>query len=136
MSPLIIITCTSSSLHSLIIISPTSLSLSWSVCVCLSLCLFTEYYICIGEKRTTMNVHLLSHLADCVRRWGPVWAYSCFVYETMNGHLKKLFHGTKNMSKQVCYHNNTYTVLWKFNFCWCKIGIKIPWLYNFHAFSM
>ena len=66
----------------------------------MSLCLFTEivsvlYYIYIGEKRTTMNVHLLSHLVDCVKRWGPLWAYSCFVYETMNGHLKKLFHGTK-----------------------------------------
>ena len=52
-----------------------------------------------------MNIHLLSHLVDCVKCWGALWTYSCFVYETMNGHLKKLFHGTKNMSKQVYYHN-------------------------------
>ena len=50
-----------------------------------------------------MNVHLLSHIADTVRNWGPLWAYSCFIYETMNGHLKKMFHGTKDMTKQV-YH--------------------------------
>ena len=55
----------------------------------------------IGEKRTTHNVHLISHLVDCVRSWGPLWAYTCFVFETMNGQLKKLFHGTRDMSKQV-----------------------------------
>ena len=48
-----------------------------------------------------MNIHLISHLADCVSNWGPLWAYSCFAYESMNGTLKKLFHGTCNMSKQV-----------------------------------
>ena len=58
-----------------------------------------------------MNIHLLSHLVDCVKCWGPLWAYSCFVYETMNGHLKKLFHGTKNMSKQVYYHNDSTWII-------------------------
>ena len=51
-----------------------------------------------------MNVHLLSHIADTVRNWGPLWAYSCFIYETMNGHLKKMFHGTKDMTKQVHHY--------------------------------
>ena len=50
-----------------------------------------------------MNVHLLSHLTDCVRDWGPLWSYSCFTFESANNSLKKLFHGTKNMSKQVSY---------------------------------
>ena len=52
-----------------------------------------------------MNIHLLSHLPECVKKWGPLWAYiafySCFAYESMNGHLKKMFHGTRNTSKQV-----------------------------------
>ncbi len=61
-------------------------------------CYFTFF---LGEKAVTMNVHLLSHLADCVLNWGPLWAYSCFAFEGKNHTLNKLFHGTKNMSKQV-----------------------------------
>ena len=66
-------------------------------------------HIVIGEKRTTHNVHLISHLVDCVQSWGPLWAYTCFVFETMNGQLKKLFHGTRDMSKQV---NLPCTIVW------------------------
>ena len=55
-----------------------------------------------------MNVHLLNHLTKCVRNWGPLWAYSCFQFESANNHLKKLFHGSKDMSKQVnrCSYNH------------------------------
>ena len=56
-----------------------------------------------GVKSCAMNIHLLSHLPDYVRNWGPLWSYSCFSFETMNYHLKKHFHGTKDMSKQVKY---------------------------------
>lgn len=62
------------------------------------------YYIFIkfkGEKNCTMNIHLITHVTDCVRDWGPLWAYTCFPFESANNNLKKLFHGTKNMSKQV-----------------------------------
>lgn len=55
-----------------------------------------------GAKNCTMNLHLLGHLAECVRDWGPLWAYSCFSFESSNNHLRKLFHGSKDMSKQVC----------------------------------
>ena len=55
----------------------------------------------VGPKHTTMNVHLLAHLSRCVKFWGPLWVYSCFSFEGLNQHLKKLFHGTKNMSEQV-----------------------------------
>ena len=48
-----------------------------------------------------MNVHLLSHLAETVRHWGPMWVYSCFHFETMNAVLKSVFHGTRDMSEQV-----------------------------------
>ena len=48
-----------------------------------------------------MNVHLLSHLSQCVRNWGPLWAYSGFFFEGMNGYIKGFFHGTREMSKQV-----------------------------------
>lgn len=55
----------------------------------------------IGDNSCTMNVHLLRHLVTCVRNWGPLWVYSCFSFESMNGHLKALFHGSRDMSKQV-----------------------------------
>ena len=53
-----------------------------------------------GEKLTTMNIPLLSHLSECVRQLGSLWAYTCFQYENMNGHLRKMFHAARNMSKQ------------------------------------
>ena len=63
-----------------------------------------------GEKSTTMNIHL-SHLVDCVRNWGPLWSYSRFVYETMNGQLKKLFHGSRDMTKQAFQLMHSYPVI-------------------------
>ena len=55
----------------------------------------------IGDNIATMNIHMLSHLAECVRNWGPLWAYSGFCFEGMNGYIKGFFHGTKEMNKQV-----------------------------------
>ena len=37
----------------------------------------------------------------CVRNWGPLWAYSCFSFEGHNHLLKILFHGTRQMNKEV-----------------------------------
>ena len=48
-----------------------------------------------------MNVHMLRHVAQTVRNWGPLWCYSCFPYESLNGHLKSMVHGTRDMTKQV-----------------------------------
>lgn len=58
-------------------------------------------FLYTGENFLTMNVHLLSHLHECVLDWGPLWAYSCFYFEGMNGQLKRFFHGTREMNKQV-----------------------------------
>ena len=53
-------------------------------------------YMCYaGDKQVTMNVHLLSHVTNCVRNWGPLWCYSCFQFESMNKEVKKLFRGTQ-----------------------------------------
>lgn len=62
---------------------------------------------CTGDDGCTMNVHLLKHIPDCVRNWGPLWGYSCFAFESMNGYLRMQFHGTRNMNAQVlCMCNN------------------------------
>ena len=53
------------------------------------------------ENSATINLHLLRHVVSCVHNWGPLWAYSCFSFEGMNGQLKSFFHGSRNMNKQV-----------------------------------
>lgn len=54
-----------------------------------------------GEKKMTYNVHQLLHLAECTRRWGPLWANSAFVYENMNGSITRLVHGTKFLGVEI-----------------------------------
>ena len=55
---------------------------------------------CYGKENVGMNVHNLGHLVDGVRQWGPLWAYSCFGFESFNGEILKSVHGTGN----VCNH--------------------------------
>lgn len=53
------------------------------------------------EESLTCNVHSLIHLAECVRQYGPLWTFSCFGFENMNGYLKKHCHGTRNVLPQL-----------------------------------
>ena len=48
-----------------------------------------------------MNIHSLIHIVEVVRNYGPLWSYSCFGFESMNGHLKKHCHGTRNVLPQL-----------------------------------
>ena len=54
-----------------------------------------------SEGKETINVHSLLHLADDVRNLGPLWIHSCFPFESYNGNLLKLFHGTQNVELQI-----------------------------------
>ena len=63
-----------------------------------------------GITSTTMNVHLLTHLPFYVRAWGPLWTTSYYCFESANGTLRKFFHGTRNMSKQVTVETNIISV--------------------------
>lgn len=47
---------------------------------------FQNYF---GEEHLTMNVHALTHMVECVRQLGPLWAQSMFCYEAFNGYLRK-----------------------------------------------
>ena len=38
-------------------------------------------------------MHNLTHTVDCVRKCGPLWAWSCFAYESFNGEIKQGVHG-------------------------------------------
>lgn len=48
-----------------------------------------EYQDLYGKSQMTMNVHGLKHLVDTVEDMGPLWAYSMFAFESLNGRLKK-----------------------------------------------
>jgi len=55
----------------------------------------------------TINIHNLLHLPTVVRNLGPLWAHSCFPFESANEELFKLFHGSQAVEKQVSYSNYT-----------------------------
>ncbi|XP_053391217.1 uncharacterized protein LOC128554033 [Mercenaria mercenaria] len=54
-----------------------------------------------GERYLTLNMHSLLHLPGCVKDLGPLWVYSCFPFEDVNGDLLNLFHGTQNIELQI-----------------------------------
>lgn len=60
---------------------------------------FAQMY---GKRFLGYNVHQLLHLPDCVADLGPAWVYSCFFWESLNGILGKLFHGTRHVATQIC----------------------------------
>lgn len=61
--------------------------------------LFSDSY---GEENMTANLHRLSHLAEIVRKFGPLFVTSCLPFENANGILKKLVKGTKFSQLQIC----------------------------------
>jgi len=52
----------------------------------------------------TMNLHMVIHYSKVVRSWGPLWCYSCFGFESMNGHLRKNCHGTRLVLTQLIHN--------------------------------
>ncbi|XP_042150447.1 uncharacterized protein LOC121838324 [Ixodes scapularis] len=59
---------------------------------------FEELY---GQVNMTYNTHLLLHLIDSVRLWGPLWGYSAYPFESMNGKLVRLVNGTRYVQCQI-----------------------------------
>lgn len=54
-----------------------------------------------GKENMTYNVHLVSHIAQCVKDCGPLWVYSNFNFESNNGSLVKNVMGTSDVAKQI-----------------------------------
>ena len=54
-----------------------------------------------GIHNCIMNVHLTRHLVHYVKLYGPLWTHSCFWFESLNGQLLRLRHGTHHASLQV-----------------------------------
>ncbi|XP_064461014.1 uncharacterized protein LOC135370983 [Ornithodoros turicata] len=62
----------------------------------------TEYQTLYGKEKMTFNAHILLHMTDSVKNWGPLWNYSAFSFENMNGKLLKSFQGTRFVGQQIC----------------------------------
>lgn len=77
-----------------------------------------------------MNVHLLSHLATCVYNCGPVWCNSCFGFESRNADLKRLFHGSRDMSRQVAMCMEVMIVLYYPNLS--QMAFSYVWMQTIH----
>lgn len=54
-----------------------------------------------GQKKMVYNVHLLLHLVQNVKRFGALWAWSNFPFESYNGFIKSLYHGTQWIPEQI-----------------------------------
>ncbi|XP_048239798.1 uncharacterized protein LOC125373034 [Haliotis rufescens] len=59
---------------------------------------FGELY---GEGSCGLNVpNNCVHLVTFVRKWGPLWGWSCFPFEDMNADILKAVHGTGDVTSQ------------------------------------
>lgn len=54
-----------------------------------------------GKIHVSFNVHLCLHLPESVRNWGPLWAHSGYIFESYNGEILKMFHGTQCVPLQI-----------------------------------
>ncbi|KAK3922584.1 Halomucin [Frankliniella fusca] len=57
-----------------------------------------QYY---GETCMVFNMHLLTHLAEHVARWGPLWATSAYCFENFNGFLLKIVRSQNGIAHQI-----------------------------------
>lgn len=59
---------------------------------------FQELY---GIRHCSINIHMLLHVSGCVKELGPLWAYSCFPYENINGQILRDIHGKSSVASQI-----------------------------------
>ena len=52
----------------------------------------------------TANMHSLQHMVPLVKLWGPLWCYSMFGFENVNGIIGTTFHDTRKIIHQMCFN--------------------------------
>lgn len=62
----------------------------------------TEFEELYGQQNMVYNVHQLKHLSECVKRNGPLHAYSNYPMEDYIGHLVNFVKGTTDVTTQIC----------------------------------
>ena len=48
-------------------------------------------------------MHSLEHIVAFVKLWGPLWSYSMFGFENLNGYIGKMSHGTSKIVYQMSF---------------------------------
>lgn len=76
-----------------------------------------------GQKNMVYNVHLLLHLVESVRNFGPIWGFALFPYENLNGLLKSFVKGPKDPIIQI---NTKYLLYHDLNFNQYEDSCKPP----------
>lgn len=69
---------------------------------------FEELY---GSHNITMNMHLLKHMANCVRRLGPLWSQSSFAFETNNGVIVRSTQAKRDFLHQISWKYSVKSTL-------------------------
>lgn len=60
-----------------------------------------DFELLYGESHMVYNVHLLKHLANCVKFIGPLFCYSNYNFEDHIGHLVNMHEGTTDVTNQI-----------------------------------
>ena len=60
-----------------------------------------EFQLLYGLRNMSFNLHQLLHCTDCVSRWGPLWVYSAYDFENLNGKLLQMYNGTRFVDLQI-----------------------------------
>ncbi|KAK3922482.1 Halomucin, partial [Frankliniella fusca] len=67
-----------------------------------------EFQGLYGIRHLSLTVHQLLHLPLVVKNLGPAWVYSCFFYESLNGELRQLVHGSRHVALQICSSSSVF----------------------------
>lgn len=70
-----------------------------------------DFEIKYGLEFCTINIHQLLHVAECVKNIGPLWSFTCYPYENLNGLLLQLIHGTTHIDSQVTRSHGNYITM-------------------------
>ena len=69
---------------------------------CLSDQFYAQFADLYDAAYSGLNIHNIGcHLVDFVRKWGPLYCWSAFGFEDINGHLVKTAHGTGDVKLQL-----------------------------------
>ncbi|KAE8750550.1 hypothetical protein FOCC_FOCC002844 [Frankliniella occidentalis] len=60
-----------------------------------------QFQAIYGPARMVFNVHILTHIVECVRNWGPFWAHSTFPFESWNHRIAKTVSSPKGAVDQI-----------------------------------
>ena len=75
-----------------------------------------DFSLMFGEHNLTPNFHDLNHLPSIVENSGPLYEYSAFNFEHLNGRLSSMCNGNKRLDKQILFKMNNAVTAFHNNF--------------------